>query len=63
MVKITPCPYYKTLVNNNNTIRKRLLDNPMKMKALQQHIETLQQKKKEMKKKKKKKKKKKHRGK
>ena len=35
----------------------------MKMKALQEHIETLQQKKNELKKKKKKKKKKKHRGK
>ena len=35
----------------------------MKMKALQEHIETLQKKKNELKKKKKKKKKKKHRGK
>ena len=40
-------------------IRKRLLDNPMKMRALQEHIEVLQKAKKN----KKKKKKKKHRGK
>ena len=39
--------------------RKKILDNPLKMKALQEHIETLKNAKKN---KKKKKKKKKHRG-
>ena len=39
--------YYKSVNIHPYLSRKRLLDNPMKMKALQEHIETLQQKKNE----------------